>query len=95
MATFSGMTSPRSLDMLRRRCSIRAFNEDRPISAYAFIVLKYLLYGCSTRLCDRRCSFAVAAAPAGDGDGETATTAAGTGYGCGHCGGGSLRGRVL
>lgn len=50
--TFSGMTSPRSLDMLRWRCSIRAFNDERPISAYG--VLKYLLYGCSTKLWDRR-----------------------------------------
>lgn len=48
--TFSGITNPLSLDMLRRRCSIRAFSDDRPISAYAFIVLKYLLYGCSMRL---------------------------------------------
>lgn len=79
------MTSPRSLDMLRWRCSIRAFNDDRPISAYG-VFTKYLLplYGRSTRLWHRRWSAATS-------DGRCAVT----GYGRGDCCWDGLRGRVL
>jgi len=93
---FSGITNPLSLDMLRRRCSIRAFSDDRPISAYAFIVLKYLLYGCSTRLCDRRWSAACCSTGAAVHDGRATVAWHCGGRGCCCCcgGGAGLRGRV-